>query len=238
MRKPRDNNACYCSFKLECKGYCTSAGVPTINCKKYCGLYESENNKLLNLKEMNNSLNVNVENVQKAFREAGNNPEIQTLLINLFGKDKVEVEQIDNRPITERIKTFEDACRELGNENYLVKAWQEIEETYVNCPDYIAYLKLRIIAAALNEGWTPKFTEDEDRWYPWFRLYTQKEVDEMSEEDKIPVSWHSGLANGSVDDVCLGLGYGYWLAFKTWKLAEYAGRQFIDIYADFCFKAE
>lgn len=36
---------------------------------------------------------INVENVQKAFREAGENPAIQELLINLFGKENVEPEQ-------------------------------------------------------------------------------------------------------------------------------------------------
>ena len=29
----------------------------------------------------------------------------------------------DNRPVTERVKTFEDAVRELGEEHPLVKEW-------------------------------------------------------------------------------------------------------------------
>ena len=95
-------------------------------------------------------------------------------------------------PVTERIKTFDDACRELGEDNVLVKQYNEIcstfhyyvirEENPSN--DIIAYLKLRIIAAALNEGWAPKFTKDECRYFTYFEPYTQKLYDYMSEEWK------------------------------------------------------
>ena len=34
----------------------------------------------------------------------------------------VLVDEKDNRPVTERIKTIEDACNELGEENVLVQA--------------------------------------------------------------------------------------------------------------------
>ena len=55
--------------------------------------------------------------------------------------------------ITERIKSFHDAYCELGNEHPFVKSY----EKYVNTAsgeeaDVIAFLELRIICAALNEG--------------------------------------------------------------------------------------
>jgi len=63
------------------------------------------------------------------------------------------------KPITERIKTFEDAFNLCYNPTLM--------REYVNnqnaSTDLVAYLKLRIIIAALNEGWEPKFTEDEYR---------------------------------------------------------------------------
>lgn len=74
---------------------------------------------------------------------------------------------VDDKPkdVTERIKTFEDACKELGNEHPFVRTYNEyarnMSEENKNDVDVIAYLKLRIIVAALNEGWKPKFTEDE-----------------------------------------------------------------------------
>lgn len=91
----------------------------------------------------------------------------------------------DDRPVTERIKTFEDACRELGEIHPFVRAYngyaKNISEENKNDGDVIAYLKLRIITAALNEGWKPTFDEDECRYYPWFYIYTQKEYEELAE---------------------------------------------------------
>lgn len=79
------------------------------------------------------------------------------------------------KDVTERIKTFEDACNELGKEHTLVREYLDVHHTGIMFgADIIAYLKLRIIAAALNEGWEPQFTEDEWRYFPWFYLYTQK----------------------------------------------------------------
>ena len=157
---------------------------------------------------------------------------------------------VDDTPkdIKERIKTFEDACGELGNEHPLVKSY----EKYVNTAsweeaDVMAYLKLRIITAALNEGWEPTFDKDERRYYPWFYLYTQKEYDELDEDEKkecrvVGRSSNNSDANGvlvyalayyaSSDSYSY---YGSRLAFKTRELAEYCSKQFIDEWADFLF---
>lgn len=155
------------------------------------------------------------------------------------------VDEKDNRTVTERVKTFEDAKNELGIDHPLVQEWQLGENLSA---DLEAYLKLRIIVAALNEGWTPQFTEDEWRYYPWFYLYTQKEIDEMDEEEKNRVvyrSYNNAYASGGVacayansDSTNAGAGIGSRLAFKTRELAEYAGKQFIEIWADHVFKPE
>ena len=65
----------------------------------------------------------------------------------------VDESQKDNRPVTERIKTFEDACEELGAEHPLVKLWTDYPYIGLNSQseDVVAYMKLRIICAALNE---------------------------------------------------------------------------------------
>lgn len=106
----------------------------------------------------------------------------------------VDFEQKDNRPVEERIKTFEDAVEALGDDNSLVQQWEwlngcDVDDTDLGgkngtFSDVLAYLKLRIIVAALNEGWEPQFVEDELRWYPWFYLYTNEELAEKSEEWK------------------------------------------------------
>lgn len=156
---------------------------------------------------------------------------------------------VDEKPknVMERVKTFEDACNELGNDH------QAVIDYYALCDatctkDILAYAKLRIIAAALNEDWKPQFATDEYRYFPWFRLYTQSEIDEMNEEDKNRVvyrgyshaSSYGGVAYAftDYDSSYTNTILGSRLAFKTCELAEYAGRKFVEIWADYVFKLE
>ena len=184
-------------------------------------------------------IKVSMENVHKAFQAAGENPAIQELLINLFGKENVEQEQ----DITERIKTFEDACKELGDKHLFVKQYNSNEKADVDT-DLDAYLKLRIICAALNEGWTPKFAEGEYRWYPWFYLYTQEEIENQDDECK---QKRHIIGTGDYENKydCFVYAYsnsvpsfattyiGSRLYLKSEALATYCGTQFIQLWADF-----
>lgn len=154
---------------------------------------------------------------------------------------------VDEKPqnVMERVKTFKDACNELGIEH---DKWVQDKKDLGLEADVIAYLKLRIIAAALNEGWKPQFTTDEYRYFPWFYLYTQSEIDEMSEEEKSRVVYRSYYNAGAYGGVAFAYTFydssstvtyiGSRLAFKTRELAEYAGRQFVEIWADYVFKPE
>lgn len=167
----------------------------------------------------------------------------------------VMVDEKDNRPVTERIKTFEDACNELGEDNLMVRVYQTLiaragktEQSLAEWmgKDVVAFLKLRIITEALNEGWHPKFTEDEYRYYPWFYIYTKEEYDNFSEEEKrrcvgranYNANAVGGLVYSYADNASSGsrTNNGVRLAFSTRELAEYAGKQFIDIWADFVFE--
>lgn len=152
---------------------------------------------------------------------------------------------VDIKPITERVKTFEDAVRILGEGNELVREFNDFKEhTDFLTGDVMAYIKLRIVVAALNEGWMPSFEEDEYRWYPWFNLYTDEEVAKMSEVQKKRVLlWgghsyagsYSGLAcaNSYYAWSSSGAGIGSRLALKSEELADYVGRQFIELYKEF-----
>ena len=156
----------------------------------------------------------------------------------------------DNRPITERVNTFEDAVKELGESHPLIAAYNgyksAIDPVVAEDADVVAYLKLRIIAAALNEGWKPQFTDDEHRYYPWFVLYTEEEYNELDEEEKSRVVFRSNSyasADGGVafsfanyDSSYSHTNIGSRLAFKNSDLARYAGKQFLDIWADYVFK--
>ena len=92
------------------------------------------------------------------------------------------------KEVRERIKTFEDACREIGID---AEAWNRDKISLGLEPDVLAFLKLRIIVKALNEGWEPRFTEDECRYYPWFILYTGEEYNKLDEEEKSRVVYRS-----------------------------------------------
>lgn len=160
---------------------------------------------------------------------------------------------VDEKPqdVTERIKTFEDALNELevraaNGDNTAKMLYDDWHNVTTDSDDLIAYLQLRIITAALNEGWEPQFTKGERRWYFWYDLITKEQYDKLSDKDKSRVVGRGGrnanayfglvyaYANvaSSYSSTCVGSR----LAFKSEKLAAYAGRQFAEIYADFCFK--
>nr|UWI24228.1 MAG: hypothetical protein [Bacteriophage sp.] len=149
------------------------------------------------------------------------------------------------KDVRKRIKTFEDACREIGID---AEAWNRDKISLGLEPDVLAFLKLRIIVKALNEGWEPQFTEDECRYYPWFILYTREEYNKLDEEEKSRVVCRSydcanalggvSYANAYGDSSLANADIGVRLAFKTSELAAYCGRQFLDIWADFVFLPE
>ena len=112
--------------------------------------------------------------------------------------------------------------------------------------DLLAYLKLRVICAALNEGWKPTFGADECRYYPWFYLYSKYEYEKLNEDEKssCAASRSSSKSNTSVSHLYVSASgssavsnsiRSSRLALKTRELAEYCGRQFIDIWVDYLF---
>lgn len=167
------------------------------------------------------------------------------LLIKLYGKEAF-TKAMD---VTARIKTFEDACRELGNDHLMVLAYRNTNlrdpEVIEENRDIIAYMKLRIITAALNEGWQPQFTQDEWRWYPWFYLWTDEELSEKSDEWKqknhlidfgeyFQGEWAGFAFVSSSDAPSYTIAhFGSRLCYKSEALADYSGRQFADLWADF-----
>lgn len=200
-------------------------------------------------------MEIQEKNVLAAYEvadESGKNL-LKTLFPSVtFGQQEAK----DNRPVTERIKTFEDACKELGDNHPFVINYKNMlsvatREDFMDegwGADMVAYAKLRIICAALNEGWEPQFDEDEERWYPWYWLYTQEELNDKSED------WYKNRAFRKVGDegdykatgYC-GFGHAYSysapsnasahfgsrLCLKGENTATYCGTQFADLWADF-----
>lgn len=185
-------------------------------------------------------------------------PHLYAVTFDTTGKKYViEAEHIeaavDNRPITERVKTLEDAIAVLGEDHTLVRQYhlyeQQMNGNEEDMRDLTAFLKLRIITAALNQGWSPDWTNsDEWKYYPWFCLYTEDEYNDLDADDKerccrvvgrsISYAYAGGglvYANASSASSNSGAYNGSRLAFKTRELALYAGKQFVDLWCDFVF---
>lgn len=199
---------------------------------------------------MNNEfIKVKRDDLQGLYQVLTNYPaiskeQVQNEMHKVFGE-----ETFKPKDIMERVKTFEDACRELGEDHPFVRSYNgyanNIHENNKNDTDILAYLKLRIICAALNEGWEPQFTEDEWRYYPWFTLWTEDELSEKSDEwktDRHLISTgeyqtdYAGLVFASSSDAPSAASaiFGSRLCLKSDTLAVYCGKQFINIWADFC----
>lgn len=135
--------------------------------------------------------------------------ELKTVLEEFFGKD------FFSQDVTERVKTYLDACHELGREPLDEKKLLELGLTEHD----IAYQKLLLIIEALNEGWKADVCDaNVRRWYPWFE----------------PNGSPSSVAfDGSICvDAAAGAGCGSRLCYKTRELAAYSAKQFIDIWKD------
>lgn len=181
------------------------------------------------------TLNIDKEKAINAYQEGSD--EQKQVLEQLFG-----VETFKPKTIIDRIKTLDDALEELGPNHFLVKEFDCLcnAETTFNTK---VYSKLCVITAALNEGWTPKLIKGERRYFPYLLLYTDEEIRNMSEEEKSRVVFRSNGSAGAVGGVsCADANYesayvnaavGSRLAFKTRELAEYAGKQFAKLYANY-----
>lgn len=184
-------------------------------------------------------MEIKKENLVAAYNTADDSG--KKMLQALFPEAQFETPQTaDNRPVTERIKTFADAAKAVG-----INDPEDWEDGYSDVePDILAYFKLRIIVQALNEGWKPQFTTEEWRYYPWFWLYTEQEIEDMDEDEKNErrmmntgdyVTDYAGFACAgsahvpSSTDAYLGSR----LCLKTPELATYCGKQFIGIWADY-----
>ena len=150
---------------------------------------------------------------KKALIEAYNvaDEKSKKLLAELFG------EKIFSQKITDRIKSFEDACKEVGVDPKGLHFNDHLPK------DELAYRKLRVIAHVLNEGWTPNWNDaEEPKWWPWFSVKRDKNY-----------SGGSGLVYYYATYWCSNTCVASSLCFRTKELAEYAGRQFITIYEDY-----
>lgn len=154
------------------------------------------------------TLQIKQDSLLAAFRNAGK--EGKQVLSDLFGK---QVALYDN--ITDRVKSFEDACQVLGISTNVpeVKGLPRKHQKAI-----IANYKLIVIAEALNEGWKPNWQDsDEYKYYPWF---------DMSNPAGVGYS-HTHCAASSANAL-----FGSRLCLKNRELAIYFGQTFTDLFND------
>lgn len=172
--------------------------------KKIC-LYRKENGNE-NLQGRYDNVEEAQDTVKKLTEDEGNGS-----IFDYFYKEE------DYEEITDRVKTYEDACNVLGVE--------PINEQNAKAQgfrsDEIARRKLETIAAALNEGWKPDWNNtDQYKYYPYF--YIQENAKGAS----------AGLSCASAYNAATytTASFGSLLCFYASRLARYAGNQFTDLY--------
>lgn len=120
----------------------------------------------------------------------------------------------EDKGIIDRVKTFEDALNIVGIEDEDDYILLNYKGKNVGILAQVASLKLSIIVKALNEGWIPDWNNSSQyKYYPWFKA------------DGSGSGWAYYYGWGSDSNI------GSRLTFKTRELAEYSGRQFIDLYS-------
>ena len=139
---------------------------------------------------------------------------MRVVTLNTSGNNAEDkYEKLKKGEITERIKIFEDACKEINivfDEQALIDLGFSVDE--------IAYRKLKIITEALNQQWKADYKDgDQKKWVPWFKISP------------------SGLVFRGTNYCCSNAdaGYASRLCFPSEALAAYAGKTFTEIYSKF-----
>ena len=154
------------------------------------------------------------------------------ILEGIFGKDAFAA------IIKYKVKTFMDAVEILGRNNQTVKDYYDIAAKKCN-KDIIAFAKLKIIREALNEEWKPEFDIMEGSYYTSFDIISEYEFERLKENEKKESMVFKrpdekimfALVSSKLSVSCES----YKLSFKSRELAEYCGKQFMDVWIDYIF---
>lgn len=196
-------------------------------------------------------IEISKQNVEAAYKVADENG--KKLLDALFGKAaKANTPNLDDY---KSIKTYEDACEALG----LTPIYSDKDAERAVCEhindhwDYrqtmpkhiIALMKLETIAKALwGRNWEPKPDASGDTWfwYPYFALWTEKEIQDLNKDQRRALL--SAFAFGGA---YAGFGFlntfyrsstanaylGFRLCQETEEKARYFGTQFVELWAEY-----
>lgn len=190
------------------------------------------------------TIEVTEKEVKAAF-DVAKTEEMKNVLKALFCKDEEGKPNLDDYTT---IKTYEDACEALSvepifNEPNPIMNLYGVE--YEVEPHIIALMKLETISRALwGRTWKPEPDAEGTKWYyyPLFALYTQSEIDNMDEEKRGGLLSASADSGASAGFGCLHTGNrsssayahtGFRLCQETSEKAEYFGKQFLELWAEY-----
>lgn len=196
-------------------------------------------------------IEIEKKNVEAAYKVADENG--KKLLDALFGKAaKANTPNLDDY---KSIKTYEDACEALGltpiysDENVDRAVCEHINDHWdyrQDLPKHIkALMKLETIAKALwGRNWEPKPDASGDTWfwYPWFALWTEKEIQDLNKDQRGAL-----LSATASHGATAGFGFlgtlnrssaafanvGFRLCQETEEKARYFGTQFVELWAEY-----
>ena len=181
------------------------------------------------------------EQVRDAFKKAQSD-ETKEILTAIFLD--IAKELTKKKPTLDDYKTiasYEDACEALGH------APVDFDMLWPNLPKHIvALMKLETISRALwGRNWQPKPDAEWSKvyYYPWFFLYTKKEIERMTVQQTGAL-----LSAGADDGAVAGFGsltaayrssystadLGFRLCQETEEKANYFGsRKFVKLWAEY-----
>lgn len=168
---------------------------------------------------------LNKQNVEAAYKVADDNT--KAVLTALFGESVVK--PVRPEDVKERVKSYEDACEELGIP--VVTDWGDMNI------DEIAYAKLKTIVWALNEGWVPDWEDsDQYKYWVWFNMSDLNQwYSRVVARSCVSSSTYGGVASASCSNASAGT-YSYCgsrLALKSRDLAIYCGNTFASLWAEY-----
>lgn len=177
---------------------------------------------------------------------------IKDFMESLFGKNVFEAAKptLDDY---KTIRTYEDACVALKQDAIRVDSVNGDTTTVltnggdrVNMPSHIvALMKLETISRALwGRNFQPKPDGEGSKvyWYPWFALWTKKEVEDMNPEQRgalLSAFAHYGATagfgslNAGIRSSYAFANFGFRLCQETEEKAKYFGQQFIELWAEY-----
>ena len=166
---------------------------------------------------------------------------VKDFMESLFGKKVFEAAKptLDDY---KTIRTYEDACVALKQDAIRVDSVNRDTTTVltnggdrVNMPSHIvALMKLETISRALwGRDFQPKPDGEGSKvyWYPWFALYTKKEINDMYPEQRGALLSASASYGASASYASAFLGFR--LCQETEEKAKYFGQQFIELWAEY-----